>query len=102
MLHGSQEIFVSVIRSLAHACRQRICCLLHGFRWLNILQKAYTFVMRQCFGVILLDVKLFVDGEEIDLNEFVVKILSGALVGAVTSLRGIREDWKEIEVRVTR
>jgi len=38
----------------------------------------------------LLDVKLFVDGEEIDLSEFVVKILSGALVGAVTSLRGIR------------
>jgi len=50
----------------------------------------------------LLDVKLFVDGEEIDLNEFVVKILSGALVGAVTSLRGIKEDWKEIEVKVTR
>jgi len=50
----------------------------------------------------LLDVKLFVDGEEIDLNEFVVKILSGTLVGAVTSLRGIKKDWKEIEVKVTR
>ena len=49
-----------------------------------------------------MNVKLFVDGEEIDLNEFVVKILSGALVGAVTSLRGIKEDWKEIEVKVTR
>ncbi len=50
----------------------------------------------------LLDVKLFVDGEEIDLSEFVVKILSGTLVGAVTSLRGIREDWKEIQVKVRR
>ena len=49
-----------------------------------------------------MDVKLFVDGEEIDLNEFVVKILSGALVGAVASLHGIKEDWKEIEVKVTR
>jgi len=49
-----------------------------------------------------LDVKLFVDGEEIDLNEFVVKILGGTLVGAVTSLRGIQKDWKEIEVKVTR
>ncbi|MCW4002015.1 MAG: hypothetical protein NWE97_02355 [Candidatus Bathyarchaeota archaeon] len=49
-----------------------------------------------------MNVKLFVDGEEIDLNEFVVKILSGALVGAVTSLRGIKEDWKEIEAKVTR
>ncbi len=50
----------------------------------------------------LLDVKIFVDGEEIDLSEFVVKILSGTLVGAVTSLRGIKKDWKEIEVKVTR
>jgi len=49
-----------------------------------------------------LDVKLFVDGEEIDLSEFVVKILSGALVGAVTSLRGIKKNWKEIKVKVTR
>ena len=49
-----------------------------------------------------MDVKLFVDGEEIDLNEFVVKILGGTLVGAVTSLRGIQKDWKEIEVKVTR
>ncbi len=49
-----------------------------------------------------MDVKLFVDGEEIDLNEFVVKILSGTLVGAVTSLREIKKDWKEIEVKVTR
>ena len=49
-----------------------------------------------------LDVKLFVDGKEIDLNEFVVKILSGTLVGAVTSLRGIKKDWKEIEVKVTK
>jgi len=58
--------------------------------------------MKQYFEVMLLDVKLFVDGEEIDLNEFVVKILNGALVGAVTSLRGIKEDWKEIEVKVRR
>ena len=58
--------------------------------------------MKRYFGVMQLDVKLFVDGEEIDLKEFVVKILSGALMGAVTSLRGIKEDWKEIEVKVTR
>jgi len=49
-----------------------------------------------------LDVKLFVDGEEIDLNEFVVKILGGTIAGAVTSLRGIEKDWKKIEVKVTK
>jgi hypothetical protein len=49
-----------------------------------------------------LEVKLSVDKEEIDLNEFVAKILSGTIAGAVTSLRGIKKDWKEIEVKVTR
>jgi hypothetical protein len=49
-----------------------------------------------------LSVKLLVDGKEIDLNEFVVKILSGTIVGAVTSLREIKKDWKKIEIEVTR
>jgi len=49
-----------------------------------------------------LDTKLLVDGKEIDLNEFVVKILRGTIVGAVTSLRGIKKDWKKIEIEVTR
>ena len=46
--------------------------------------------------------KLKVDGKEIPLNEFVEKILNGMIVGAVTSLRGIREDWKKIEIEVTK
>ena len=49
-----------------------------------------------------MDMKLVVDGENIDLNEFVVKILSGTIAGAVTSLRDIRKDWKKIEIEVTR
>ena len=49
-----------------------------------------------------MNVKLLVDGEEKDLNEFVVKILSGTIVGAVTSLRGIKKEWKKIEIKVTR
>jgi hypothetical protein len=49
-----------------------------------------------------LEIKIVVDKKEIDLNEFVQKILSGTITGAVTSLRGIKKDWKEIEIRVTR
>ncbi|MGQ9530756.1 MAG: hypothetical protein ACUVQX_04130 [Candidatus Bathycorpusculaceae bacterium] len=49
-----------------------------------------------------MEAKLIVDGQEISLNEFVVKILSGTIVGAVTSLKGIKKDWKEIEIKVTR
>jgi len=45
--------------------------------------------------------KLKVDGKEIPLNEFVERILNGTIVGAVTSLKGIREDWKKIEVEIS-
>jgi hypothetical protein len=45
---------------------------------------------------------LLVDGEKMDLNEFVEKILSGTIAGAVTSLRGIKKDWKKIEIEVTK
>ncbi len=47
-----------------------------------------------------MSIKLKVDGKEIPLNEFVEKILNGTLVGAVTSLRGIKEDWKKIEIEI--
>jgi hypothetical protein len=49
-----------------------------------------------------LELKLVIDGKEIPLNEFVNNILTGTMVGAVTSLRGVREDWKKIEVEITK
>jgi hypothetical protein len=50
----------------------------------------------------LMGLKLLVDSKEISLNEFVEKILNGTIVGAVTSLRGIKEDWKKIEIEISR
>jgi hypothetical protein len=49
-----------------------------------------------------LNARLLVDGEEIDLNEFVEKMLQGTIIGAVTSLRNIKKDWKKIEITVTK
>ena len=49
-----------------------------------------------------MEAKLLVDGEAVELNEFVEKILSGTIAGAVTSLRGISKDWRKIEIKVTR
>lgn len=49
-----------------------------------------------------METKLIVDGEEISLNEFVTKIFSGSVAGAVTSLHGVKKDWKVIEIKVTR
>jgi hypothetical protein len=48
-----------------------------------------------------MEMKILIDGKEIPLNEFVEKILSGTIVGAVTSLRGIKEDWKKIEIEIS-
>jgi hypothetical protein len=47
-----------------------------------------------------MSLKLKVDEKEIPLNEFVEQILSGTILGAVTSLRGINQDWKKIEIEI--
>jgi hypothetical protein len=44
--------------------------------------------------------KLKVDGKEIPLNEFVEKFVSGSITGAITSLKGINENWKKIEIEI--
>ena len=49
-----------------------------------------------------MNARVMVNGEELELNEFVEKILAGTVVGAVTSLRGVNKDWKKIEMHVTR
>ena len=46
--------------------------------------------------------KLLVDGKEIPLNEFVEKFMIGSIVGAVTSLKGIKGDWEKIELKITK
>ena len=46
--------------------------------------------------------KIVVDGKEIPLNEFVSRIIGGMVIGAVISLRGIKEDWTRIEIEVTK
>lgn len=47
-----------------------------------------------------MSIKLKVDGKEIPLNDFVAKILGGSITGAVSSLKGIKEDWKKIEIEL--
>jgi hypothetical protein len=47
-----------------------------------------------------LGLKLKVDGKEIPLNEFVEKFMRGSITGAMTSLKGIDENWKKIEIEI--
>ncbi len=46
--------------------------------------------------------KLVVDGKEIPLNNFVTSIISSTVVGALTTLHGVGEDWKKIEIKIER
>lgn len=52
--------------------------------------------------VIVLDVRLVVDGKEVVLNKFVAKFLGSTIVGAISALRGVKEDWKEIKIEIKR
>jgi hypothetical protein len=47
-----------------------------------------------------LSLNLKIDGKDIPLNEFVEKILGGTITGAVTSLRGIKDNWEKIEIEI--
>jgi hypothetical protein len=47
-----------------------------------------------------LSLKLKIDGKDIPLNDFVEKLLNGTITGAVTSLKGIKEDWRKIEIEI--
>jgi hypothetical protein len=46
--------------------------------------------------------KLKVDGKEIPLNDFVSRFIQGTVVGGVSSLKGIKDDWAKIEIEVTK
>ena len=46
--------------------------------------------------------KLKVDGKEIPLNDFVARFVQGTIIGGVSTLKGIKEDWEKIEVEVTK
>ena len=44
--------------------------------------------------------KLKVDEKEIPINEFVERMLNGTITGAVTTLRGVKDNWKKIELEI--
>ncbi|MBC7110435.1 MAG: hypothetical protein H5T46_05485 [Archaeoglobi archaeon] len=47
-------------------------------------------------------VELRVDGEIIPMNEFVQKMAANLIEGFLKSLHGVKEEWREVELRVER
>ena len=48
------------------------------------------------------DLVIMVDGEEIDANMFVQNVIGKAIAGAISALKGVKEDWNEIAITVKR
>ena len=48
------------------------------------------------------DLELVVDGNEIDTNPFVRKILLSVVGGVTEQLNGVDEDWKKLEIVIKR
>ena len=46
------------------------------------------------------DLKIVVDGEEVDVNVFVQNIIGRAIVGSVCVLKGVNENWEKMELTV--
>lgn len=49
-----------------------------------------------------MEVEIMVDGDAIEANEFVQNVIGKSIAGAVSALKGVREDWAEIAVTVKR
>ena len=49
-----------------------------------------------------MEVEIVVDEDEIEANEFVQNVIGKSIAGAVSALKGVKEDWKEIAVTVKR
>ena len=47
-------------------------------------------------------VNLMVDGKAIPLNDFTQEIIGNVAVAMAESLRGVDQDWKEIEIKLMR
>ncbi|NHI92988.1 MAG: hypothetical protein EAX96_10840 [Candidatus Lokiarchaeota archaeon] len=48
------------------------------------------------------NVQVKVDGKEIKIKEFVQSFISGTIIGFATRLKGIPENFKEIEIKIKR
>ncbi len=52
--------------------------------------------------MISLEVSLLIDGKAIELNEFSKEFLGGTIQGAISPLRGMDSNWKQLEIKVER
>ncbi len=49
-----------------------------------------------------MEVRLVVDGEDIEMNEFVTKVFGRVIEALVSTLKGVNEDWDIVKIEVVR
>jgi hypothetical protein len=49
-----------------------------------------------------LNLDLKIDENKVEVNEFVAKILSGTIIGAISSLRDVEDDWTEMTLKISK
>ena len=49
-----------------------------------------------------LEVSLSIDGKTIELNEYIKDFFGGTIQGAISPLKGINSNWKQLEIKVKR
>ncbi|MHC1566241.1 MAG: hypothetical protein ACXQS7_02660 [Candidatus Syntropharchaeia archaeon] len=47
-------------------------------------------------------VELIVDGKRIEINNFVQRIIGGSILGAISSLHGVSENCRKVEIKIER
>lgn len=46
--------------------------------------------------------RLSIDGDDIELNQFVERFFANVVTGAISALKGVKSDWKIVELTVER
>lgn len=49
-----------------------------------------------------IEMVLEIDGTKIPINGFVEKILCGMVKGSIETLRGVEDNWKKVNIRMSR
>ena len=49
-----------------------------------------------------IEIVLDIDGKKIPMNGFVKKILCGMIKGSIETLNGVGDDWKNVNIRMSK
>ncbi|WXG40570.1 MAG: hypothetical protein WED07_07170 [Candidatus Freyarchaeum deiterrae] len=47
-----------------------------------------------------MEVKVTIDGKKIEMNEYVTTVFFEVCAGLLRTLRGVKEDWKGLDIQI--